>query len=161
MRLRKRFSFKRKPLAKETVFKNIMQTPQDPSSNLGGGTTTLKYPKTKYFLILMRVDCAICGYIIIDGTRYDHDVVVSGGRVSKRHGNSSVTRGEMQILMSGNPDAIVIDTGHSNICGVEPAGAVDAQVAGIEIIAKPTSAALDEFNKLSRRKKVAAIFHVV
>gem|GEM_PF-5420529 len=39
MRLRKRFSFKRKPLAKETVFKNIMQTPQDPSSNLGGGTT--------------------------------------------------------------------------------------------------------------------------
>jgi len=109
----------------------------------------------------MRVDCALCGYIIIDGTRYDHDVVVSGGRVSKRQGNSSVTRGEMQILMSGNPDAIVIGTGHSNTCGIESAGAVDAHIAGIEIIAKPTFSAIEEFNKLSRRKKVAAIFHVV
>jgi len=109
----------------------------------------------------MRVDCALCGYIIIDGTRYDHDVVVSGGRVSKRQGNSSVTRGEMQILMSGNPDAIVIGTGHGSICGIEPAGAVDAQVAGIEIITKPTSSAIEEFNKLSRRRNVAAIFHVV
>lgn len=109
----------------------------------------------------MRIDCALCGYIIIDGIRYDHDVVVSGGRVSKRENNSAVTRAEMRNLMDENPDAIVLGTGHSSVCGVEPAGAVEAQVAGVEVIAKPTSAALEEFNKLSRRKKVAAIFHVV
>ncbi len=108
----------------------------------------------------MRIDCAICGSIIIDGTRYDHDVVISNGTVSKRQNNSVFMRSEIRSLMAGNPDAIVLGTGHSNICNIEPAGAIDAQVAGVEIIAKPTSAALDEFNKLSRRKKVAAIFHV-
>ncbi len=109
----------------------------------------------------MKVDCAIYGSIIIDGVRYDHDVVVSGGRVSRRQTNSTITKGEMQILMAGNPDAIVLGIGHSNVCNIEPAGAVDAQVAGVDVIAKPTAAALDEFNKLSRRKKVAAIFHVI
>ncbi len=109
----------------------------------------------------MRIDCAICGSIIIDGTRYEHDVVVSNGSVSRRQNNSTFMRSEIQSLMAGNPDAIVLGTGHNKICGVDPAAAVDAQVAGIEIIAKPTAAALDEFNKLSRRKRVAAIFHVV
>jgi hypothetical protein len=109
----------------------------------------------------MRVDCAICGYIIIDGERHDHDVVISNGIVSKRQNNSTFMRSEIRSIMAGNPDAIVLGTGHSNICGVDPAAAVDAQVAGVEIIAKPTSSAIEEFNKLSRRKNVAAIFHVM
>lgn len=109
----------------------------------------------------MKIDGAIFGSIIIDGSRYDYDVVICGGRVSKRQNNSIFLRSEIQNLMSGNPDVIVLGTGHSNICGVDPAAAVDAQVAGIEIVAKPTAAALDEFNKLARRKRVAAIFHVV
>ncbi len=109
----------------------------------------------------MRIDCAICGSIIIDGERYEHDVVISDGTVLRRQNNSNFMRSEIQCLMARNPDAIVLGTGHNKICGVDPAGAVEAQVAGIEIIAKPTSAALEEFNKLSRRKKVVAIFHVV
>lgn len=108
----------------------------------------------------MRIDCAICGSIIVDGTRYDYDVVICGGRVSKRQNSSVFLRSEVQNLMSDNPDVIVLGTGHGSACKVDPAAAVDAQVSGIEIIAKPTAAALDEFNKLSRRKKVAAIFHV-
>ncbi len=109
----------------------------------------------------MRVDCAICGSIIIDGTRYEHDVIVSNGQVSKRQTNSTITRSEIQNLMATNPDAIVIGIGHSNTCAIEPSGVVNAQVAGVEIIAKPTASALEEFNKLSRRRRVAAIFHVV
>ncbi|MBU3957476.1 MAG: hypothetical protein KKB25_00190 [Nanoarchaeota archaeon] len=109
----------------------------------------------------MRIDCAICGFIIIDGVRYAHDVVIAGGMVSKRQASSAITKNEIRSLMAAKPDVIILGTGHGNICGVEPAGAVDAQIAGMNIIAKPTAAALEEFNKLSRRKNVAAIFHVV
>lgn len=109
----------------------------------------------------MRIEGAIFGSIIIDGERYEHDVVIIGNNVSKRQNNSAVTGAEIRSLMSSGADAIIIGTGHGDICRVEPSGAIDAQVAGIEIIAKPTAAALEDFNKLSRRKKVAAIFHVV
>lgn len=109
----------------------------------------------------MRIDGSIYGSIIIDGMRYDHDVMILGNSVSKRQNASKITAAEVRGLMSSGADVIILGTGHSNMCSVEPAGAVEAQIAGIEIIAKPTAAALEEFNKLSRRKKVAAIFHVV
>jgi len=110
---------------------------------------------------MARIDGAMFGSIIVDGKKYGHDVVVSwDGEVHERQSSHNLTRSEMTDALMKGPDVIVVGTGTAGLMQVDPSAEVAAKLNGVELIAKDTSKAIGEFNKLARTKKVVAIIHV-
>lgn len=108
-----------------------------------------------------KIDSSYFGSMIIDGKKFDRDLqIFPSGEIKERERTHTVSKREISDLLMHEPEAIIIGTGNSGLMKVEPDGIVAAQLEGVEIISKPTAQAVQEFNKLSRGKKVAAVFHV-
>lgn len=109
-----------------------------------------------------RIDNAFFGSIIIDGKKYDTDVLVaSDGEVVKREKSHTFTKQElMDLLMMKEPEVIIIGTGMAGYVKVHPDAEVFAKLNGIELLAMPTGKAVQEFNRRSKRGKVVAVIHV-
>ncbi len=58
------------------------------------------------------------------------------------------------------PEIVVIGTGTVGNVKVEPGAEVLAKIEGVELIMKTTPQAVEEFNKLTRTKKVIGVMHV-
>ena len=95
----------------------------------------------------MDVEYPRFGTIVIDGERYDHDVVVDHGRIrprdkgpsrahQSRYGHTPLSAGE-DLPWSG--DRLVIGTGASGRLPIMPELYEEARVRGVEVIALPTA----------------------
>lgn len=119
----------------------------------------------------MRVEATGFGYIIINGRRYEEDVVVSRSvkvrrkeisyYLRKEFGHTPLTGEELMHYFSEDPpEVIVVGTGQSEmmpLVGVEEA----CRELGAELIVKRTPEAAEIFNELqSKGKKVGAVFHL-
>lgn len=108
-----------------------------------------------------KIDSSYFGSMIIDGKKFDTDLcILPSGEVQQRERTHTVSRREISDLLMHEPDVIVIGTGNSGLMKVDRDAEVSCQLEGVELIAKPTPLAVQEFNKFSRGRKVAAIFHV-
>jgi hypothetical protein len=107
------------------------------------------------------------GSIVIDGDRYDHDVVVVDGRVSARdkgpskplktgYGHTPLSADE---AIPWSKPTLVVGTGHSGRLPVVPEIAAEAERRGVELVALPTAEAVDLLNQ-SDTGDVNAILHV-
>jgi hypothetical protein len=116
----------------------------------------------------MRIDGTGFGYIIVDGVRYDYDVVITD-RVMKRKkelsavgsGHTPLTGEEVLHYFSERPpEVLVVGTGQSGLMplsGVKEA----CEKLNIELIVERTPDAVRTFNKLRESgRNVNAIFHV-
>lgn len=65
----------------------------------------------------------------------------------------------IDLLIKG-PDTIVIGTGTAGCVKIEKAAENFAKSKNVELIVKKTPEAVEEFNKLSKEKKVIAVIHV-
>lgn len=119
----------------------------------------------------MRIEATGFGYIIIDGRRYDDDIVISGdlrvrskeisSKLRAEFGHTPLTGEEIRTYFSEDPpDVIVVGSGQSGmmpLVGVEEA----CRELGTELIVRRTPEAIEIFNDLlSKGKKVGGIFHV-
>lgn len=108
-----------------------------------------------------KVDSSYFGSIIIDGKKFNSDVIVSwNGEIKERQSSHDFTKSEFQDILMRDPEIVVIGTGTAGLMKVDPSIEVLAKVEGIELIARQTPQATEEFNKYAKRKKVVAIFHV-
>jgi len=110
---------------------------------------------------LPKIDNAIFGSIIIDGKKYTTDVIVFwDGEVMERIRTHTFSKNELIDILMKEPDIVIVGTGMAGNMKVDPAAEVYARLQGVELISKTTREAIQEFNKLSRRKKVVAVMHV-
>jgi hypothetical protein len=107
------------------------------------------------------------GVVVIDGERYDHDVVVAEGRVTARdkgpskslkagYGHTPLSFGES---IPWSKPRLVVGTGHSGQLPVVPDVEAEAERRGVDLVVLPTSQAVDLLNR-SDLSEVNAILHV-
>jgi hypothetical protein len=115
----------------------------------------------------MEFDYPSFGVIVIDGQRYDHDVVISDGQVTARdkgpskslktsYGHTPLSVGE-EIPWS--KPTLVVGTGHSGRLPVAPDIESEAEQRGVDLVILPTSEAVELLNR-SAGAGVNAILHV-
>lgn len=108
-----------------------------------------------------KIDSHYFGSIIIDGKKFDSDIqILPSGEIKLRDRTHNFSKRELSELMMHEPEIIIIGTGNSDLMKVDKDCEISAKLEGIELIAKPTPLAVQDFNALSRRRKVAAVFHV-
>lgn len=118
--------------------------------------------------ILGRVDVTYPGFgtIVVDGISYDHDIVIQGGRVSRRD------KGPSRSLASGghtplsaaeaipwSRSRLVVGSGFSGRLPILPDVHSIATERGVELVVLPTSEACALLRTLEP-DKVNAILHV-
>lgn len=107
------------------------------------------------------------GRIVVNGIRYDHDVVVEAGRVRARDkgpsrrlkgrfGHTPLSRDE---AMPSSAPRLVVGTGFSGMLPVLPEVTADAARRGVTVTAVPTAEACDLLRSLDP-SEADAILHV-
>jgi hypothetical protein len=115
----------------------------------------------------MDVDYPSFGVIVIEGERFDHDVVVEGGEVRRRrkgpskpyrarYGHTPLSAGE---AIPWSSPRLVVGTGASGRLPIMEEVEQEATERGIELVAVPTSEACELLAPLDRAE-VYAILHV-
>ena len=107
------------------------------------------------------------GAIVIDGNRFDHDVVVEAGRIrprkkgpSKAHRNHyGHTPLSADESIPWSSPRLVVGTGASGQLPIMPEVWEEAKVRGVELIALPTSEACELLGSVDEGE-VHAILHV-
>jgi hypothetical protein len=115
----------------------------------------------------MEVDYPGFGSIVVEGTKYDHDVVVESGRVRRRDKKPSrafkSAGGHTPLSLAEeipwSRPALVIGTGHSGRLPVLPEVRDEAERRGIELVVLPTSDACALLSALDP-SGVNAVLHV-
>ena len=118
--------------------------------------------------VAMKIESTTFGTITIDGTTYQHDVVVSlSGEVLKRkkklskklYGTSHVlSKDEAKFLFEKGCDQVVIGSGQMGNVHLSPEAEAYFERKGCEVLLKPTPEAIRMFNR-SRAKRIG-LFHV-
>src|SRR6266480_6494387 len=114
----------------------------------------------------MKIESTTFGAITIDGTTYQHDVVVRlSGEVVKRkkklsrklYGTSHVlSKDEAKFLFEKGCDEVVIGSGQMGNVHLSPEAEAYFERKGCEILLKPTPEAIRMFNR-SRAKRIGAL----
>ncbi|MEM2974142.1 MAG: MTH938/NDUFAF3 family protein [Candidatus Micrarchaeia archaeon] len=108
------------------------------------------------------------GAVMVDGRTY-RDILVIGGKVIERelfrpgwfddHSHHTVYDHELKELLMGNPEVIIIGSGQSGVLQVPDEVKRVIEKKGIELIVVETQRAIEEYNKLSKAKRVNALIH--
>lgn len=102
------------------------------------------------------------GSITIDGTNYDHDVIVYKGEVKEwwREQGHNVDINDLKELPEGI-DIFVMGNGYSSRCAFPDETKKYLESKGVEVIVQKTGEAYKTYNKLAEEgKNVAAGFHL-
>jgi hypothetical protein len=105
------------------------------------------------------------GAILIDGRRYDHDVVLEAGRVLRRNKKPSKryrsryghTPLSLDEFIPWSSPRLVVGTGAGGSLPIMPEVRGEATRRGIEVIALPTAEACDLLRRLD---DAVAVLHV-
>ncbi len=110
---------------------------------------------------MVNIDSSYFGNIIINGQKFNHDVVVDWkGAVQKKDGSHSFTKRELEDLMLRDPEVVIVGTGTAKMMKIDPNAELTARVNGIELIVAPTVDAIKHFNKHVKRRKTIGVIHV-
>ncbi len=115
----------------------------------------------------MDVDYPGFGEIVVDGERFDHDVVVEAGRVRRRkkgpskayrsrYGHTPLSPDER---IPWAPPTLVVGTGASGRLPIMPEVWEEAKARGVDLVAVPTAEACELLRSVDAGR-VYAILHV-
>ncbi len=107
-----------------------------------------------------RVDNLFFGGITLGGRTYSKDIIIfSSGEVVEKERNHLIDKKTIQDVLLREPELIIIGTGHSGLAKIDPTIELVTKIEGVEVVVKTTREAVDLFNKLYAKKKVAAVLH--
>jgi len=110
---------------------------------------------------MARINSSRFGSITIDGVTYNHDVyILPSGKVEERPYGHTFTKEQVEHVLRENPDVVIMGKGDSGLASLSTDARTLLEKNGVEIIEDYTQNVVDEFNKLSETKRVAAIIHV-
>lgn len=112
----------------------------------------------------MHIDSYQFGEIVIDGSRYDSDVIILGGRVQsnwwRRQGHSLAVE-DLTSVIEAKPSVLVVGCGASGMMDVPDATHQALKENDIKLEAMGTYKAVEKFNELSEAGvNVAAALHL-
>lgn len=116
---------------------------------------------------MIRFDSTVFGSVTINGNKYG-DVLVVDDKVIPRDkdnlrkvfGTSHyISDDEVKKLLKGEPQAVIIGTGHSGLLQVSEKVRRKIEQAGAELLVERTPEAIKTFNELLQTKIVNALIH--
>ncbi len=110
---------------------------------------------------MARIDGTSFGSITVDGKRYPHDVwVFADGSIRRRDRDHEFTLDELDLLLGGNPEIVVVGTGQSGCVRIDEDAAKEADRRGVKIISDVTPDALKRYNEaVGAKRRAAGAFH--
>ena len=101
------------------------------------------------------------GSLIIDRKKYENDMIIYwDGEMNPRESSHTFSKSELIDLLLKGPETIIVGTGTAGLVKIEKDAENFAKLKNIELIVKKTPEAIEEFNRLSKDKKVIAVIHV-
>ncbi|MCK4309229.1 MAG: hypothetical protein KAW42_04550, partial [Candidatus Atribacteria bacterium] len=103
------------------------------------------------------------GQIIINGKKYNSDLIIFKDNINSnwwRREGHDLHIDDIQEIINEKPDIIIIGTGSFGLMNVSSDLIKYLESLGFEVITKKTKDACDEYNKLYKKKKVIAAFHL-
>jgi hypothetical protein len=103
------------------------------------------------------------GRITIDGETHTADLVILPDRVIAgwwRDEGHELHAGDLAPVLDAAPEVLVVGTGANGRMQVKDDARRAAAEAGIELLASPTAEAIDTYNSLRERRRVAAALHL-
>lgn len=117
---------------------------------------------------MVRFDRTWFGGVSVDGKEHD-DVLIVGEKVLDRddivpgwfegRSHHTVYDHELKKLLEGNPEVIVIGNGQDEVLRVPAEVEQAIRKKGIELVVLETPKAIEEYNRLSKTKRVNALIH--
>jgi len=111
----------------------------------------------------MRIDSYRFGNITIEGTSYQHDVIIYPDRVESwwREEGHRVSLNDLKGALQERPSVLIIGTGASELLKVPADLQRDIESKGIRLLVEPTEAACHTYNRLfSEDRGVIAALHL-
>jgi len=103
------------------------------------------------------------GQIMINGKTYNSDLIIFKDHINntwwRREGHNLYIE-DIQEIINKKPEIIIIGTGFFGLMKVSSDLIKYLESIGIKVIIKTTKDAGDEYNKLYKKKKVIAAFHL-
>lgn len=117
---------------------------------------------------MAKIDKLSFGSIVIDGKKYRRDVLIlADGTVKKRKGgffmfgSHNIKKREIEELIQGKPELIVIGTGTDGVANVAADAESRAKEKNLSLLIQPSYDAVAKLNELTEQKKrVAALIHI-
>ena len=109
------------------------------------------------------IDSYDFGRIVIDGKRYNSDLIVFPDKVRdswwRKEGHRLHVE-DLKDVLEAKPEVLVVGTGYSGLMTVPPETRKYVESEGIELIAHRTAEACKTFNRLVQSRKVVAALHL-
>jgi len=104
------------------------------------------------------------GRMVIDGREYTRDLMIlPGGEIVgnwwRKIGHELVME-DIGELLAAKPEQLVVGTGNSGVMRVGKGLENELQAKGIRLIALPTGQAVERYNSLLGKERLAACFHL-
>jgi hypothetical protein len=117
---------------------------------------------------MTKIDRFNFGFIVVDEKQYAHDVVIySDGTVKERNsgkgrlGSHSIARSEIEALVRGQPDVILVGTGVSGMARLAKDAEFYLMEPDLNLMLLPSPQIIRKFNQHTEDgEKVAALIHV-
>ena len=110
----------------------------------------------------MRLSGYRFGRVEVDGVPHHEDLWVCGERVGpwwRREGHR-VHPEDLAEILEFSPEVVIIGTGFSGMLKVTKEVEALLSSRGIELFALPTKEAVELYNELARKKRVAVLLHL-
>ena len=102
------------------------------------------------------------GSIKVGERVYHRDIIIVGGRIINwwRKEGHKVYLEDVEVIFEEKPEIVIFGTGAFGVMKVLPEVIEKFRNLGIEVIILKTQQAVEKFNELYNRKKVAGAFHL-
>jgi hypothetical protein len=115
-----------------------------------------------------KIDELTFGSMIVECKRYRREVLIfTDGTVKKRNGgflmfgNHKIKKRELEELIQGQPEIIIVGTGTNGAARVAPEAESWAKGKNLSLMVQPSYYAVASLNELTeQKKKVAALIHI-
>lgn len=109
------------------------------------------------------IDSYSFGEIIIDGEKYTNDVKIFPDKVKGnwwRKEGHSLHREDIEDIIEKKPEILIVGTGSSGRVSIPKETKNFIESNGIQLIAKKTESACEEYNELENEKRTVAALHL-
>jgi len=109
------------------------------------------------------IDSYEFGRIVINGKRYDSDLIVFSDKVRSgwwRKEGHRLHVEDLKEVLEVKPEVLVVGTGYSGLMTVPPETRKYIESKGIELMVQKTTEACETFNRLGKSREVVAALHL-
>lgn len=110
---------------------------------------------------MVKINSFRFGSLTINNKTYKNDMAIHwDGELATRESTHIVSKDDIMDFLLKGPETIVIGSGVAGNVKIDKDAENFLRLKNVELIIKKTPEAVEEFNKLSKQKKVIALMHI-